>query len=219
MNPIFSNRREAGLLLGRKLHSLKLGRDPLAFALPRGGVPVAFEIALELEAPLDVFTVRKLGVPGHEELAMGAIATGGIRVLNEEVLKGLNISAKMIEAVADREEIELRRREQAYRHESIAPDVRNRFVILVDDGIATGSTMSAAIEAVKSGGATHVLVATPLAPRSTVSKLRKAADQVVVLCTPEPFRGVGQWYQDFDQTTDDEVREFLRIANERYVHA
>ncbi len=215
MTMIFSNRREAGLLLGRKLHSLKLGGDPLVLALPRGGVPVAFEIALELDVPLDVFTVRKLGVPGHEELAMGAIATGGIRVLNEEVVEGLNIPADVIDAVGDREEIELHRREQSYRHDSEPPDVRDRFVILVDDGIATGSTMLAAIQAVKSGGAAYVLVATPVAPRSTVSKLRKAADQVLVLSTPEPFHGVGQWYQDFAQTTDDEVRELLRIASER----
>jgi predicted phosphoribosyltransferase len=215
MNMIFSARREAGFMLGRKLRSLKLGRDPLVLALPRGGVPVAFEIALELDAPLDVFTVRKLGVPGHEELAMGAIATGGIRVLNAEVVEGLKISPDVIDAVAEREEIELHRREQSYRQDSAAPDVTNRFVILVDDGIATGSTMLAAIQAVQNGGAAHVLVATPLAPRSTVAKLRKAADQVVVLSTPEPFHGVGQWYQDFAQTTDDEVREFLRIANER----
>jgi putative phosphoribosyl transferase len=217
MNTVFSNRREAGALLARRVHSAKLGGEPLVLALPRGGVPVAFEIAMELDAPFDVFTVRKLGVPGHEELAMGAIATGGIRVLNEDVVDGLNISPEMIEAVAQREEVELRRREQAYRQESGAPDVRDRFVILVDDGIATGSTMLAAIQAVKTGGAAHVLVATPVAPRSTVAKLRKAADQVMVLSTPEPFHGVGQWYHDFEQTTDDEVREFLRIANQRHV--
>ena len=217
MNAIFSNRREAGFMLARKLHSLKLGRDSLVLALPRGGVPIAFEIALELDAPLDVFTVRKLGVPGHEELAMGAIASGGIRVLNADVVEGLNISQDVIDAVADREEIELHRREQSYRQDSAPPDVKDRFLILVDDGIATGSTMLAAIQAVQSGGAAHVFVATPLAPRSTVSKLRKTADQVVVLSTPEPFHGVGQWYEDFAQTTDSEVREFLRIANERHL--
>jgi putative phosphoribosyl transferase len=217
MNTTFSNRREAGFMLARKLHSLKLGRDRLVLALPRGGVPVAFEIALELDAALDVFTVRKLGVPGHEELAMGAIASGGIRVLNTDVVESLKISPDVIDAVGDREEIELHRREQSYRQDSAPPEVRDRFVILVDDGIATGSTMLAAIQAVQSGGAAHVLVATPVAPRSTVAKLRNAADQVIVLSTPEPFHGVGEWYRDFAQTTDDEVRELLRMANERHL--
>lgn len=215
MNMIFANRREAGFLLARKLRSLWRRPDPLVLALPRGGIPIGFEIALELNAPLDVFTVRKLGVPGHEELAMGAIATGGIRVLNDEVVQALRIPADVIDAVADREEVELHRREECYRQAKGLPDAKGRFVILVDDGVATGSTMLAAIKAVKSAGASYVMVAAPVAARSTVGKLRQAADEVVILSTPEPFHGVGQWYQDFSQTTDDEVREFLRMADER----
>jgi putative phosphoribosyl transferase len=215
MKMIFANRREAGLLLGRKLRSLWKQPEPLVLALPRGGVPVGFEVALELNAPLDVFTVRKLGVPGQEELAMGAIATGGIRVLNDEVIERLRIPADVIDAVGDREEMELQRREQSYRHDASPPSMKNKFVILVDDGVATGSTMLAAIKAVKSARASYVMVAIPVAPRSTLAKLRKAADEVVVLSTPEPFHGVGQWYQDFSETSDDEVREFLRMASER----
>jgi predicted phosphoribosyltransferase len=188
--------------------------DPL-LGLPRGGVPVAFEIALALNAPLDVFIVRKLGVPGQEELAMGAIATGGIRVLNMDVVNGLRIPADVIDAVGDREEVELRRRERYYREDQPLAVFKNRFVILTDDGIATGSTMLAAIRAIKDARAARVLVAAPVAARSTVAKLRKAADDVVVLSTPEPFHGVGQWYQDFSQTTDEEVRELLRFAHER----
>lgn len=216
MKMIFANRREAGFLLARKLRSLSVPCDPLVLGLPRGGVPVAFEVALELDAPLDVFTVRKLGVPGHEELAMGAIATGGIRVLNEHVVDGLHIPADVIDAVGDREEEELHRRESAYRHTRNPPEVKGRFVILVDDGVATGSTMLAAIKAVKSAGASYVMVATPVSPRDTQAKLRHAADEVVVLSTPEPFHGVGQWYQDFSQTADDEVRDLLRMADERH---
>jgi len=215
MNIIFTNRREAGCLLGDKLGSLELPGEPLVLGLPRGGVPVAFEIALALNAPLDVFTVRKLGVPGQAELAMGAIATGGIRVLNMEIVNALRIPADVIDAVGDREEVELRRREWYYRQDHPVPVLKNRFVILTDDGIATGSTMLAAIRAMKAANVARVLVAAPVAARSTVAKLRKAADDVVVLSTPEPFNGVGQWYQDFSQTTDDEVRELLRVAHER----
>src|SRR6185369_5798855 len=183
------NRREAGVLLGQKLRSLCVWPNPLVLALPRGGVPVAFEVALELDGPLDVFTVRKLGVPGHEELAMGAIATGGSRVLNAEVVEGLRIPADVIDAVGDREEAELHRREECYRNGLPAPKFEGRFVILIDDGVATGSTMLAAIKAVKSAGASYVTVATPVAPRNTVNKLRKAADEVLVLSTPKPFHG------------------------------
>lgn len=215
MNVVYANRREAGRLLGRKLKALDLPAETSVLGLPRGGVPVAFQIALELDLPLDVFTVRKLGVPGHEELAMGAIATGGIRVLNDEVVNGLRIPRDVIDAVGDREEQELRRREDCYRHDCPPPVVFDRCVVLVDDGVATGSTMLAAIHAVKSAGAVRVLAAAPVAAKSTVRKLRAAADEVVVLSTPEPFHGVGQWYQDFSQTTDDEVRELLRIARER----
>lgn len=217
VNRIFQNRREAGHLLGKQLRSLGQSGNPLVLALPRGGVPVAFEIALELDAPLDVLTVRKLGVPGHEELAMGAIATGGFRVLEEDVVSSLGIPPGVIDAVAQREERELRRREQYYRPDSAASPVRDRTVILVDDGLATGSTMLAAVRAVRSGGASHIVVAVPLASRTAVEKLRTVADEVVVLSTPEPFYGVGRWYRDFAQTTDNEVCEYLRVARERQV--
>jgi predicted phosphoribosyltransferase len=219
MNAIFANRRQAGFLVGREILSLNLPPDPLVLGLPRGGIPVAFEIALALNAPLDVLIVRKLGVPGHEELAMGAIATGGIRVLNMDVVSGLRIPADVIDAVGDREEVELRRRETYYRPDHPLPVVKNRFVILADDGIATGSTMLAAIRAMKNAEAAHVLVAAPVAARSTLAKLRKVADDVLVLSIPEPFYGVGQWYQDFTQTTDEEVRELLRAAHERELAA
>jgi predicted phosphoribosyltransferase len=217
MKMIFKSRREAGHLLGKKLRSFGLRQDPLILALPRGGVPVAFEIALELDGPLDVFTVRKLGVPGHEELAMGAIATGGFRVLDEDVVRSLGIPAEVIDAVAVREERELHRRERYYRPNHATPTVEDRVVILVDDGLATGSPMLAAVRAVRSGGAAHVLVAVPVASRTAVRKLRKVADEVIALSTPEWFNGVGQWYQDFTQTTDDEVCEFLRMAKEKQV--
>ena len=215
MNIFFSNRREAGHLLGRKLMAIGASREALVLGLPRGGVPVAFEVALELDACLDVFTVRKLGVPGNEELAMGAIATGGIRVLNSEVIGSLHISVEDLEKVADKEGRELHWREQAYRNTSAPPPVRGRQAILVDDGIATGTTMAAAVNAVKSAGAAQIIVAAPVAARESVSKLRKTADRVVTLSIPDPFYNVGRFYQDFSPTTDEEVKELLRIAAER----
>jgi predicted phosphoribosyltransferase len=215
MNLIFTNRYEAGFLLGRKLRSQWPQGEPLILALPRGGVPVGYQVALELNAPLDVFTVRKLGVPGHEELAMRAIATSGIRVMNDEVVDTLAIPAEVVDAVTQREAAELRRRELAYRHTTKPPQVKDRSVILVDDGVATGSTMLAAIKAVKREGASYVMVAAPVMARGTVSKLRKEADEVVALSTPEPFEGVGRWYQNFTPTMDDEVRELLRMADLR----
>ena len=214
---IFQNRREAGRLLGKKLRALGLGEYPFVLALPRGGVPVAFEIALQLDAPLDVFVVRKLGVPGHEELAMGAIATGGIRVLDNDIIRTLRIPPEVIDAVADREEQELLRRERVFRHGNAPQDLQDRVIILVDDGLATGSTMLAAVRAARSAGAANVLVAVPVASRSAVQKVRRIADEVIALTTPEPFYGVGQWYQDFTQTTDQEVCEFLRMATEKQV--
>ena len=169
---IFQNRREAGRLLGKKLRALGLGEYPFVLALPRGGVPVAFEIALQLDAPLDVFVVRKLGVPGHEELAMGAIATGGIRVLDNDIIRTLRIPPEVIDAVADREEQELLRRERVFRHGNAPQDLQDRVIILVDDGLATGSTMLAAVRAARSAGAANVLVAVPVASRSAVQKVR-----------------------------------------------
>jgi putative phosphoribosyl transferase len=215
MNILFANRREAGRLLARKLRSLDLPGPLLVLGLPRGGVPVAFEIALELDAPLAVFTVRKLGVPGHEELAMGAIATGGIRVLNPEVIEMLKIPSDVIDAVGDKEERELHRREHVYRHASASPDIERRLAILVDDGIATGATMLAAANAVRSAGAAEIVIAAPVAARQSVPKLRKVSDQVVVLSKPDSFYSVGEFYQDFSPTADDEVIDLLRSADAR----
>ena len=182
-------------------------------ALPRGGLPVAFEVARALRTPLGVFLVRKLGVPGDEELAMGAIAAGGVCVVNEAVVRELGIGSEAFEEVAARERTELERRERAYLGDvPAAPEARGRTVILVDDGLATGSTMRAAAEAVRRQGPERVVVAVPVAARETCEELRAEVDEVVCAETPEPFRGVGRWYQDFSQTTDEEVRELLAKA-------
>lgn len=186
--------------------------DVIILALPRGGVPVAFEVAQKLKAPLDVFVVRKLGVPGHEELAMGAIASGGVRVLNADVVRALAIPQQVIDAVALRELREVERREQSYRGSRPAPPVRGRTVILVDDGVATGSTMRAAIAALRRRGPTRLVVGVPVAAPPTCAELGREADECVCVITPEPFYAVGIWYEDFSQTTDDEVREFLEQA-------
>ena len=212
MNQPFPNRAEAGKQLARKLARYARCPDVLVLALPRGGVPVASEVARALEAPLDVFVVRKLGVPSHEELAMGAIAYGGVRVLNDSVVDSLGITAEVIDAVARREERELARRERAYRDDRPAPTVRGRVVILVDDGIATGSTMYAAIAALRQQGAGRIVVATPTVARTTYDEMRPEADDVVAVLMPEEFYGVGQWYEDFSQTTDEEVRALLALS-------
>lgn len=189
----------------------------LVLALPRGGVPVAFEVARWLDAPLDVFLVRKLGVPGHEELAMGAIATGGVRVVNEAIVRELGVGREAFEEVAARERVELERRERAYRGERNAPEVGGRTVILVDDGLATGSTMRAAAVALRRRGPGRLVVAAPVAAREACEELRAEADEVVCAETPEPFRGVGRWYEDFSQTTDEEVRELLSKARKEVI--
>jgi putative phosphoribosyl transferase len=208
----FEGRTEAGKLLADKLTRYAGLRDTIVLALPRGGVPVAFEIARALSAPLDVFLVRKLGLPGQEELAMGAIATGGVRVLNRDVVAYLNIPQRVIDTVARQEQQELERRESLYRGDRPAPEVHGRTVILVDDGLATGSTMRAAIAALKKLEPGRIVVAVPVAPPSAVEELEKEVDEVVCLFTPEPFEGVGRWYQDFSQTTDQEVRNLLNRA-------
>jgi predicted phosphoribosyltransferase len=184
--------------------------DVVVLALPRGGVPVAFEVAEALDAPLDVFLVRKLGMPGHRELAMGAIASGGVRVLNEDVVRAYGIPQRAIDAVAREEEAELVRREREYRRGSPPPELAGRIVILVDDGLATGSTMRAAVQAVRQHGPARVIVAVPVGAPSTCSEFADVTDETVCARTPEPFLAVGQWYEDFSQTSDDEVRALLQ---------
>ena len=208
----FHDRREAGRLLAEKLTAYADRPDVLVLALPRGGVPVAYEVARALRAPLDVFIVRKLGVPGYEELAMGAVATGGVRVLNDQVVNGLRIPDYVIDAVTAWEQQELARRESLYRGERPPPDVRGKTVILVDDGLATGSTMQAAVAALRQQQPARIVVAVPTAAPETCDALRTEVDEVICAITPEPFHSVGLWYKDFSQTTDDEVRELLARA-------
>ena len=205
----FADRREAGRDLARLVAEIDNPHDVVVLALPRGGVPVAYEIAQALNAPLDVFLVRKLGTPGHQELAMGAIASGGIRVLNDEVVHALGIRPDQIDAVARREQMELERRDAYYRRGRPFPLLRNRTVILVDDGLATGTTMRAAVQAVKQQHPARVVVAVPVGAPETCSALGAVADQVICARTPTPFSAVGQWYQDFTQTTDEEVVALL----------
>jgi putative phosphoribosyl transferase len=211
---VFRDRREAGQELGRRLLPAYRERDVLVLALPRGGVPVAYEVALALHAPLDVIVVRKLGVPGHEEYAMGAIASGGIRLLNDAVVRELGISPAAIEDVVRAEHIELERRERLYRDGRPPPDVRGRTVLLVDDGLATGSTMLVAIRALRAQQPARVAVAVPIAAADTCESLRSEADDVLCARTPWPFRAVGLWYRDFSQTSDDEVGALLRLARQ-----
>lgn len=210
---LFRDRVEAGKRLGIQLQSEFTDRDDiLVLALPRGGVPVGFEVARMLNAPLDVFVVRKLGVPGHEELALGAIASGGIRVLNDDVVEGLNISVQQIDTITARELIELERREHQYRGARGSPEVNGKAVILVDDGLATGSTMRAAVAALRQEKAREVTVAVPVAARSTCQEMAREADRVICLYTPFDFQAVGQWYKEFSQTSNEEVRDLLRRA-------
>jgi putative phosphoribosyl transferase len=208
----FQDRREAGRLLASKLSGFKNRSDVLVLVLPRGGVPVGFEVAVALDAPLDVFLVRKLGVPGHEELAFGAIATGGVRVLNQDVVQSLRMSQDQIEAVATREQAELERRERTYRGGRPAPDPAGRTVILVDDGLATGATMLAAARALRQENPKAVVVGVPVASPQACDEFRPEVDEIVCAVTPEPFYAVGVWYQDFTQTTDEEVHQLLEQA-------
>ena len=205
----FRDRTEAGRLLSTKLKKYTNRLDVQVLALPRGGVPVGLEVAKALNAPLDVFLVRKLGVPGHEELAMGAIASGGVRVINKDVVDALRIPRTLIEAVATREQQELARRERLYRDDRPPPDIRNRIVILVDDGLATGSTMRAAVAALRKLHPAKIIVAVPTAAPSTCDEFKGEVDEIVCAETPQPFYAVGAWYEDFSQISDDEVREML----------
>lgn len=208
----FRDRADAGRQLAAKLKDYQGRRDLLVLALPRGGVPVGFEVAQMLGAPLDVFLVRKLGVPGHEELAMGAVASGGVKVLNPDVVDTLGIPPDVINAVAVKEQAELERRERAYRGDRPAPDVRGKTVILVDDGLATGSTMRAAATALRQRGPARLVVGVPAAARQVCDEFRDEVDEIICAITPEPFYAVGVWYQDFSQTSDKKVRELLARA-------
>jgi predicted phosphoribosyltransferase len=216
---IFADRTEAGRFLASKLKEYADHPDVLVLALPRGGVPVAFEVARALHAPLDVFLVRKLGLPGHEEFAMGAIASGGVRVLNEDVVRALRIPENVIEVVAAAEKRQLEERERLYRGDRPPPDVRGRTVILVDDGLATGSTMRAAVLALRQQGAARIVVAVPVGAPETCAEFEQEADDVICARMPEPFYAVGLWYGDFSQTTDEEVRDRLERASVDYAPA
>src|SRR5687768_2858421 len=207
--PIFSNRREAGVALAAKLQHYAARTDVVVLALPRGGVPVAFEVAESLGAALDIFLVRKLGMPGHPEYAMGAIASGGVRVLSADLVRAYNIPQSAIDIIVRNEQQELERREREYRRGAALTDLRRRIVILVDDGLATGSTMRAAVEAVRQHGPARVVVAVPVGAPSTCQEFADVTDETICARTPEPFSAVGLWYRDFSQTTDAEVRELL----------
>jgi predicted phosphoribosyltransferase len=216
-SPRFRDRVEAGQLLGRDLARKFAKQDEvIVLALPRGGVPVGYEVAQALDAPLDVFIVRKLGVPGHEELAMGAIASGGVRVLNREVLEYVPLPQKAIDAVAAREQQELERRERSYRGSRPPLDVKGKNVIVIDDGLATGSTMRAAVAALRKMNPRSILVAVPVAAAQTCDEFRQEGIDILCLRTPEPFQAVGLWYEDFSQTSDEEVHELLNQTYARH---
>ena len=210
----FRDRSEAGRELAARLAAYAHRRDLLVLALPRGGVPVAFEVAKALQVPLDVFLVRKLGVPGSEELAMGAIATGGVRILNPEIIRSFDVPDSVIQRVSWEEERELERRERVYRGDRPPLDAGGRVVIVVDDGLATGSSMRAATIAIRRLQPASIVVAVPVAAPETCSELEIEVDEIVCALTPNPLYAVGFWYENFDQTTDDEVRELLHRADE-----
>ena len=211
---IFKDRADAGRKLAARLTRYADHQDVLVLALPRGGVPVAYEVARELKAPLDIFLVRKLGVPGHEELAMGAIASGGVRVINEDLVNYLGIPEAVIDVVAAAEERELERRTMAYRGGRPPPVVKDRVLILIDDGLATGSTMRAAAASLRLQNPRRILVAVPVSSPETCDELRDEVDEIVCAFTPENLQGVGLWYEDFSQTSDDEVRDLLKRATQ-----
>jgi len=214
----FRDRRDAGRVLARKLSAYAGQADVMVLALPRGGVPVAYEVALALNAPLDIFLVRKLGLPGREELAIGAIASGGIRVLNEDIIRVLGVPEEVINIVARNELQELERREHNYRGDRPAPDVRDRKVILIDDGLATGASMRAAVVGVRAQHPARIVIAVPAAAPELCNAFQFEVDEMVCAMTPEPFYGLSRWYEDFSQTTDEDVRMFLREANHQLLH-
>lgn len=209
MEEKFANRAEAGRRLAEKLSAYRGRENAIVLGLPRGGVPVAYEVAQRLGLPLDVFVVRKLGVPGYEELAMGAIASGNVSVLNEDVMRALPDSERILELVRAREKMELERREILYRQDRPAPDLSGRVAILVDDGLATGATMRAAAAALRKQGAAKIVVAVPVGAPETCREIEAEVDETICAVMPAFFHGVGQFYEDFSQTTDEEVRELL----------
>jgi putative phosphoribosyl transferase len=219
MRRIFQDRHDAGVQLAAELMAYANDPTVLVLGLPRGGVPVAYEVARVLHAPLDVFVVRKLGAPGHRELAMGAIASGGVRVLNSDVIESLQISAPIIDAVARHEQQELERQQRAYRDDTPFPGLAGRTVIIVDDGLATGSTMRAAARALRQSGPARIVVAVPVGAAETCRSLRNEADDVVCATVPQDFHAVSLWYNEFSQTTDQEVRSLLEAAAARYAPA
>ena len=214
----FKDRRDAGKILAQKLSAYTGRLDVIVFALPRGGVPVAYEVALALNAPLDVFIVRKLGLPGQEELAIGAIASGGIRVLNDDIIRALAVPEEVITVIAQREFQELQRREQMYRGDRPVSTVRDQTVILIDDGLATGASMRAAVAGLRTRHPARIIIAVPTAAPETCDAFKFEVDEIVCAMTPEPFEGVGRWYADFRQTTDEEVRTFLEEATRQLLH-
>ena len=209
---LFRDRMDAGRKLAQKLIAYAGRTDVIVLALPRGGVPVAYEVARALHAPLDIFIVRKLGLPGHEELAIGAIASGSARVLNKDIIQYLNISEEAIDAIAQRELQELERRERAYRGNRPPLNVENHTIILIDDGLATGASMRAAVAGLRAQNPAHIVVAVPTAAPETCEALEPEVDQMICATTPEPFYGVSRWYEDFSQTTDEEVKTLLAEA-------
>jgi putative phosphoribosyl transferase len=212
---LFTDRRDAGRKLAKKLSAYANRSDVLVLALPRGGVPVAYEVASALNAPLDIFTVRKLGLPGHEELAMGAIATGGALVINQDIVRNFNVPRGLIEAVAKKELKELERREHLFRADRPMRAIRGKTVILVDDGLATGASMHAAILRLRAKDPARIVAAVPTAALETCEALKHKVDEMICATTPEPFYGVSRWYEDFSQTTDEEVQALLEAASQQ----
>ena len=215
---LFRDRRDAGKKLAQRLIAYIGREDVIVLALPRGGVPVAYEVAAALKVQMDIFIVRKLGWPGHEEMAIGAIASGGVRVLNEDIVRYLNIPETLIDTVAQRELRELERREQAYRGDRPPPQLKGRTVILMDDGLATSASMRAAIVGVRAHAPMKIVVAVPTAAVETCEALKPEVDQIICASTPEPFYGVSKWYEDFSQTTDEEVRLLLEKASQKLLN-
>jgi putative phosphoribosyl transferase len=209
IHPIFRDRADAGRVLAARLAGFAGRNDVIVLALPRGGVPVAYEVARALGVPMDVFLVRKLGLPGHEELAMGAIASGGVRLINDDVVRAYNVTTAEIEAVASAEQKELERRERAYRDGRALPSLHDRTLILIDDGLATGATMRAAVLALREESPARIVVAVPVAAAETCDEFLGLVDDIVCAETPTPFYAVGLWYEDFAQTTDEEVHDIL----------